>query len=598
MKNIDQMILTAGPSITQKEIEYGTDAITNGWNNHHSDYIKKFEDTFRNYTDANYAMATSSCTGAMHLALLAYGIKAGDEVIVPEITWIATAAVVTYVGATPVFCDVDKDTWTMCPKSLERAITPKTKAIMPVHIYGHPCDMDPIWDLAKKHNLIILEDAAQSIGAEYKGQKTGSLGDAAGFSFQGAKALVTGEGGMLLCKDQEIFEKAKFKGDHGRDPKKTLFNIDIGYKYKMSNVQAALGLAQTERVEEIVEKKRRIFSWYQERLESVTEINLNAQKPWAKNIYWMSSIILSEKIEATREEFIAELKSRNIDSRPIFYPISSFPMFETQDNPNAYFIGHRGINLPSGHERTEEEIDYICSHIKDILGYKTSSNSITGWLEYREDINKKFKSIKQKDNLENHIPILRDSDNIGTLVPITNEVLKSHDDIALLAKWRDESQEWFPTQFKVTIEGTKKWLENALLGTSDRILYFVCNKDGDKIGHVGLNRFDYKNQCCELDNIVRGKTGDKGIMEASCRSLINYSISTFKLKNMYLQVFSDNQKAMHLYHRIGFQEIKKVPLIKSNNNGTVYWTQNIASDYTEISRYFVTMKLKNHGIDV
>lgn len=592
IKTIDNLILTAGPSITQKEIEYGTDAIKNGWNNHHSDYIKKFEEAFRSYTNANHAMATSSCTGAMHLALLAYGIKEGDEVIVPEITWIATASVVKYVGATPVFCDVDKDTWTMCPKSLEKSITPKTKAIMPVHIYGHPCDMDPIWDLAKKHNLIIIEDAAQSIGAEYKGQKTGSLGDAAGFSFQGAKALVTGEGGMLLCKDKNIFEKAKFKGDHGRDPHKTLFNIDIGYKYKMSNVQAAIGLAQTERVEEIVARKREIFGWYHDRLKDVEEISLNAQKPWAKNIYWMSSIILSDKIKFSRDEFMAELKLRNIDSRPIFYPISSFPMFEKQDNPNAYFIGHRGINLPSGHDRTEEEVDYICTHIKYVLGYKTKETPISGWLEYRENITNTLTLIKKEYNKENHIPIINDKKNIGQLIPITQEILNSPEDINLLAKWREKNQEWFPSQFKVTIEGTKKWLENALLKEPDRILYFVCNNNKDKIGHVGLYKFDYKNQSCELDNIIRGNLGDKGIMEASCKSLADHSISKYELKNVYLRVFSDNQRAIKLYNRLKFEEIQRIPLVKNINNGDVSWSPHFTSDYNDINRYFVTMKLK------
>jgi len=365
---VNKLILTAGPSITDKEIEYGTDAIKNGWNEHHSDYIKKFERKFGDYVGTKHAVATSCCTGAMHLTMIALSYGPGDEVIIPEITWIATAAAVKYVGATPVFCDVDKETWTMDPKSVEKLITPKTKAIMPVHIYGHPCEMEPLWNLAKKYNLKIIEDAAQSIGAEYNGKKTGSLGDVGAFSFQGAKAIVTGEGGMYVSNNDEITDKFKFYWDQGRDPNRALFNLEIGYKYKMSNVQAAIGLAQIERVEEIVARKIQIFKWYQKRLSDIPDlISLNIQKPWAKNIYWMSSIILNEKVKFNRDQFMSKLKERMIDSRPIFYPLSCMPMFSKVNNPNAYHIGFRGINLPSGHNRTEEEIDYICSHIKDIL---------------------------------------------------------------------------------------------------------------------------------------------------------------------------------------------------------------------------------------
>lgn len=364
---VDKMILTAGPSITDLEVAYVTDAIKNGWNEHHSDYIIKFQNAFKKYIGVSHALATSSCTGAMHLALLALGIGEGDEVIVPELTWVASASAVVYVGATPVFCDVDKDTWTMLPESLEKLITKKTKAIIPVHLYGHPCDMNPILEIANKYSLKILEDSAQAIGAEYVGRKAGSIGDAAGFSFQGAKALVTGEGGMLVCNNADLFERARFKGDHGRDPHRPLFNIEIGYKYKMSNLQAALGLAQIERVEEIIAKKIQIFKWYQARLEAIEELQLNCEKSWAKNIFWMSTIILSNNIKMTREEFMQKLKARNIDSRPTFYPLSSFPMFTQANNPNAYFIGARGINLPSGHNRTESEVDYICSNIIDIV---------------------------------------------------------------------------------------------------------------------------------------------------------------------------------------------------------------------------------------
>ncbi len=364
-----ELILTAGPYISQQEVVYAADAAKNGWNHQHSDYLKKLESKFKDYIGVNYGFPSSSCTGALHLALKAKGIGAGDEVIVPETTWIATAAAVSYVGAKPVFADIEADTWVLDVTKLEKHINKNTKAIIPVHLYGQVVDMDPVMELARKHNLFVLEDSAPAIGSLYKGRKAGSLGHAAAVSFQGAKALVTGEGGFFLTHDEELRDKAWFYNDHCRDPERTLYNIDIGFKYKMSNIQAALGLAQVEKVEEIVAQKRQIFSWYQERLADLDLISLNVERPETRNIFWMTSLVLSDKVSLTRDQFMQELKERMIDSRPMFHPISDFPMFDScKENHVAYSVPLRGVNLPSGHMRSEEEIDYICAHIRDILG--------------------------------------------------------------------------------------------------------------------------------------------------------------------------------------------------------------------------------------
>jgi len=361
------MILTAGPSITQKEIDYVNDAVQNGWNEHWGDYIKKFEKSFAEYIGVKHALTTSSCTGALHLSLVALGIGKGDEVIVPDISWIATASVVRYVGAEPVFADVLKDSWCIDPKSIENRITEKTKAIIPVHLYGQPADMLEILRIAKKHNLKVIEDAAPSIGAEYNGKRTGSFGDISGFSFQGAKLMVTGEGGMLVTDNSELFEVVKHYAEHGRAS--TGFEIsDIGFKYKMSNMQAALGLAQLERADELIGKKVQLYEWYSEGLKNTEGITLNKlNTETEKSIYWMSSIILNKDFGITRDELMEKLRNRNIDSRPLFPQMSSFRMFKNYDNPVAKHIANNGINLPSGHERTQEEIAYICKTIREIL---------------------------------------------------------------------------------------------------------------------------------------------------------------------------------------------------------------------------------------
>lgn len=362
-------ILTAGPSITSKEVNYVLDAVKNGWNFHFNDYVERFEQTFAKYLGVKHAMTTSSGTGALHLSLLAMGIKEGDEVILPEISAVASANVITYVKAKPIFVDVERDTWCIDPQSFKKAITKRTKAVMPVHMYGHPANMNEINKIAKENGLFVLEDACPSLGATVEGKKTGSLGDMAAFSFQGAKIAVTGEGGMLTTNNSELFEKAAYIADLGRDRKRGAFwHTLIGYKYKMSNLQAALGLGQLERIESLIKRKRRIFEWYYKKLGNIEGLSMNTEKPWAKNAYWMSSIIINRKLSITRDEFREELKSSMIDTRPFFFPFSMLPMYKTNvDNPVAYHVGLRGINLPSGVNLTKKEVDYVSAQIIDIL---------------------------------------------------------------------------------------------------------------------------------------------------------------------------------------------------------------------------------------
>ncbi|MBX3721896.1 MAG: DegT/DnrJ/EryC1/StrS family aminotransferase [Turneriella sp.] len=366
-----RMILTAGPSITDLEINYVTDAIKNGWNENWNSYLARFEKKMADYNEVRHALSTSSCTGAMHLILLALGIGPGDEVIVPELTWVATASAVKYTGATPIFADVDINTWTIDPVSVRKKISARTKAIMPVHLYGHPAEMDQIMTIATEFNLLVVEDAAPAVGAEFKGKKTGTFGNAGAFSFQGAKMLVTGEGGMLITNDSELHAKIVQLGDHGRSRNpETPFWIDqLGYKYKMSNLQAALGLAQLERVDELIAKKRQIFSWYQSRLANIPGLQLNEEASWAKSIYWMSSIFLRKTFKLDRDGLIKALKVDQIDSRPVFPTISKYPMWKTDAiNPVATEIGRNAINLPSGHNLQEDQVDYICKSIIRNLG--------------------------------------------------------------------------------------------------------------------------------------------------------------------------------------------------------------------------------------
>jgi perosamine synthetase len=359
------------PSITDLEISYVNDAITNGWGDRCYDYIYRFEKSFAAFQGCKHALATSSCTGAIHLGLMALGVKAGDEVIVPEITWIASVEPVLYIGAKPVFVDVLEDRWCLDPEKVKAAITRKTKAIIPVHLYGNLCEMDAVMQIAKEHNLVVLEDAAEGLGSEYKGKKAGSIGNAGVFSFHGTKTMSTGEGGMFVTDDTELYERAKVLNDHGRNPKdpenKMFWMRNYGYKYKMSNLQAAMGCAQVERLEALVDKKRMIFSWYKELLKDVP-CSLNPEPVGTKNSYWLPTLVIDEHINFDRDAFFKICKENNIDSRPFFFPLSSLPMFDTcEDNDVALKIYKRGINLPSYHDMEFEDAAFVSQLLKNYL---------------------------------------------------------------------------------------------------------------------------------------------------------------------------------------------------------------------------------------
>ncbi|MCL2624824.1 MAG: DegT/DnrJ/EryC1/StrS family aminotransferase, partial [Planctomycetaceae bacterium] len=281
------------PSITEREIRYATEAATVGWGARCYDYIDEFEKRFQDYLGVKYVHATSSCTGATHLGLVASGITSGDEVILGDINWIAVAAPMTYLGAKPVFVDVLPDTWCLDPAKVEEAITPKTKAIIAVHVYGNLCDMERLRKIADNHGLLLIEDAAEAIGSVYHGHKAGSLGDFGVFSFHGTKTITTGEGGMFVTNNEYLFNKVKTLNNHGRSPHTTkqFWAEAIGYKYRMSNIQAAIGCAQMERIDDLVAKKREIFLEYQKLFADTTDTIMNPEPTGIVNGYWMPTIV-------------------------------------------------------------------------------------------------------------------------------------------------------------------------------------------------------------------------------------------------------------------------------------------------------------------
>ena len=365
----------SGPWITQKEIDYVTDAVKNAWYANANVYNERFEKAFADYLDVRFAISLPSCTSAIHLSLSALNVGLGDEVIVPDITWIASSAPISYVRATPAFADVDNKTWCMSAESFEQLINSKTKAVILVDLYGNMPEMDTICEIASQNEVAVIEDAAESIGSEYKNCKAGSFGDTGVFSFHGSKTLTTGEGGMLVTNREDVYRRCLFLRDHGRDPSGKMFwNTEIAYKYKMSSMQAALGLAQLERIDELVNRKRQIFSYYQSQLKDVPGLTLNCETPDTKNTYWMVTVVMNKKLGIKKEDLIGSLAEKGITSRPFFYPLSSLPAYgnleqakEAQKrNKNAYTLSPFGVNLPCGMNMTKERVVYVCDVLKSI----------------------------------------------------------------------------------------------------------------------------------------------------------------------------------------------------------------------------------------
>lgn len=352
------------PSITELEVKYATDAAANGWGERCYDYIYKFEALFKEHIGVKHVMAASSCTGAIHMGLASIGVGPGDEVILADINWIASAAPITYLGAKPVFVDILPDTWCIDPSKIEAVITPKTKAIIAVHLYGNLCEMDEIMRIAGKHKLPVVEDAAEAIGSVYKGKKAGSIGDFGVFSFHGTKTITTGEGGMFVTNRDDLYETVQILNSHGRNSKnpKQFWCEMIGFKYKMSNVQAAIGCAQVERIDELIEKKREIFFRYYDEFKKYNLLKMNPvpADPGTRYGYWMPSIIFDKKLNFNREKLLDTFKKNNIDGRIFFYPLSMMPMFqEKRENSVSYDIYARGINLNTYHDITSDDIDRV-----------------------------------------------------------------------------------------------------------------------------------------------------------------------------------------------------------------------------------------------
>jgi perosamine synthetase len=350
----------AKPEIGKEELTNVTKAVESGWVSSRGPFIPQFEGGFSEFVGVRHGVSTSNGTTALHLALLSLGVGPGDEVIVPTLTFVASANVVRYCGATPVFVDSAPDYWCANPKSVLRRITRKTKAIMPVHLYGHPCDMDPLMEAARGRGIAVVEDCAEAHGALYRGRKVGSFGDVSCFSFYGNKIITTGEGGMCLTNDRSLAEKMRVLRDHGSSGRKKYWHEVVGYNYRMTNLNAALGVAQLQKIGRLVDRKRRVASLYREALGSSPLVATAPEMPWARSVFWLYSVLVKRK----RDRVIERLAAEGVESRPVFYPVHRLPPYRGRRSyPVAERLSRTGLSLPSGPVIEDSDVFAVSSRL-------------------------------------------------------------------------------------------------------------------------------------------------------------------------------------------------------------------------------------------
>lgn len=354
----NKMIPISKPNISELEIQFVTEAVSSGWVSSMGQYLERFEREFAEYCGVKHCISTSNGTVAIHLALVVLGIGAGDEVIIPDLTFAATANAVILAGAKPILVDVRRSDWCLDPEAVRRAITPRTKAIIPVHLYGHPSEMNALQSIAKEHHLKIIEDAAEAHGAEYHNKRVGSLGDCATFSFYGNKIITTGEGGCITTDSDSIAERARLLRDHGMSKERRYWHSEVGYNYRMTNLQAAVGVAQMERANYFMAERDRILNTYKHFLLPHGFL-MNPHLDGTRPVNWLTSVLLPSGTREDRDRLLAELKTQGVETRTFFYPMSAMPIYEGGDNPVSSELSARGFNLPTFPELTDEKIQFV-----------------------------------------------------------------------------------------------------------------------------------------------------------------------------------------------------------------------------------------------
>jgi perosamine synthetase len=367
MTSQKRQIPLSHPTLGAREAEYVMDCLQTNWISSAGKYVERFEQAFTNVTGTRHAISCSNGTAALHLALLGLGLAPGEEVLVPTLTFAACANAVVYCGAKPVFVDIEPDIWCLDPSKLEAHITPRTRGMIAVHLRGHPADMDSITEVARRHGLFVVEDAAQAHGARMRGRPVGSLGDVGTFSFFGNKMLTTGEGGMVTTNDDQMARRIRLLKNQGMTQEKRYWHTVVGYNYRLTNLQAAIGLAQVERLDEQLRRHREVASWYQEELAGVPGLSWQGERDWADHAWWQFVAVIDETFAPDRDAVLEDMQAAGIDARRIYYPMHQLPIYADSANVDRYPVADRlaarAVCLPTWGGLQHEDVRFICEHL-------------------------------------------------------------------------------------------------------------------------------------------------------------------------------------------------------------------------------------------
>ncbi|MDR2573208.1 MAG: DegT/DnrJ/EryC1/StrS family aminotransferase [Desulfovibrio sp.] len=549
----------SGPSIGHREIELTTEAGGIGWNARSRQHVKIFETLTARQIGQRYALALNSPQAAAHLALLCLNVKPGDEVLLPEIADTFLAAAVAHLGAKPVFCDVDPVTLCLAPAAVAARITPRSRCVIPTHLFGQVCHMDPLLQLAEKHGMAVIENATQGIGAFYNGRPAGSMGAFSIFSLESDCPVTAGGGAVLLGSNDELMRKAAKLAGNGASASNPMVVDALAWNCLMSNLQAAVGVAQMERLPELLARKKEIFSWYQEELKYVDDVRLNPDVPGTDSSRLLTVLFLRNP-EHGRPDFMKKLLANKVMCAPVFYPLSFMPPFRQENNPVAYGMGTRALVLPCGHNRTREEIAYIGSVLRQLLTDDTLSfvtPEPKGWLKYKSDTLEKLASFKKQAQ---RIPFTHQGKEYF-LHTVTAKQAQSAAFIKEIATLRAAHPEAFLTNIPLTEEQLAGIMKKYGSESRDFLLFLIADKNRHW-GNIALDTFDFQKRECKAESMMMHDDAPKGLAAAAALTLHDWCGKVLGLERLYNHIVGSNRKSRILNSAIGFTFLSNICLYK------------------------------------
>lgn len=581
-------ILLSGPHTTHLDVEFAAEAAAIGWGPRGAQMQQLFRQEVARRARQRFALAVSSSHAALLLSLLSLKLPPGSEVLVPEIADITLPAAVLHAGARPVFCDVDPKTLCLSPQAAAARITPRTRAVIPFHLFGRMCEMGPLLQLAQARKIVVLEYATQGLGASWREHPAGEFGLFSLIGFESTAAVTAGGGAVLLSSRQDLMAQAERLALRVTSPNNAMVAEALSFDYGMSTVQASLGYAQMQRLDELLEGKRKIFSWYRERLEGVPGIRLSEDEPGIVHSHLLTMAVLEEPAR-DRRAFLEALAASGVMAAPVYLPLSGMPMFTRQENPVAYSVGGRALLLPSGNYRTEEEVDYVCAVVRQLLadkGRKKADVLPGGWLLRKSEQLERIQKLKQ-EGLE--CPFEHKGKRYALRV-LTAAASREPEMVALFADLRKKNQQALLSHLPESEEDVRNMMRNYAETNRDFLLFLVVQ--GTTIwGHLGLDSFDFQENSATVEALMMREDAPHGLGIPANHALHVWAREDLKLDRLYAHIVGSNKRSRLLASTLGFKDVNQVSLyLSEENGGTVLRPLYVIGKETPADSYVLSCK--------